>query len=181
MTNGGLKFIHPQTLRHLKVNNHTELLLPSWYGEKYIRNLKYKPSRTAWRNYVAWYLCAAGLPTARVASLLTLSASRVREIVSHSRKKWLVGNSIDTMKSLAKLDNLEGQAKEAHLLLGRRTEMAAAEYLMTRGASGIMEISAALKIGREAYIGSIALANGAVCNCRLCTNFHDQCWNYWDE
>lgn len=183
MNEGGLQFIRPNTLRHLKPGGEDlELLLPSWYGGTHVRNLKYKRSDTAWRNYIAWYLCSSGLSTADVASLLTLSASRVRAVVRQTRKKWFQGTSIETMELLAKHDQLKDADAAAHLLVGYKNEMAAAEYLMTRVlGTGILEISSALHLGRATFLDKVAQLNGNRCGCRTCRLFGPPSWAYWEE
>lgn len=182
-----LEFISPVTLRQLssETSGGDGWLFPSATGHGFVRGYEQRHSKTAWRNYVAWYLCSAGFSTGEVASLLTLSESRVRAIVRKTRNRWLIAPwSIEVMSFSAKRDNLDKSVVAAHLLIGQRTEMAAAEVLLDRCNIGcVREVSAALRIGRETFLEQVDSLAGARCICRMCAllNATPWAWAYWDE
>ena len=111
-------------------------------------------NRTAWRNFVAWYLRASGVPTARIAMFLGLSESRALAVARSAKN--IAYRKSPSSGAHARARRMIERRAEASLSEGERAalrqiEAEDAEYFLSRSITAdLFVVSAALMMGKDA-------------------------------
>lgn len=110
-------------------------------------------NRTAWRNFVAWYLRASGVPTAQIALFLGLSESRALAVARNAKN--IAYRKSPSSRAGARARRLierriEAALSESERAALRRNEVEDAEYFLARFIKAdLFVVSAALKMGER--------------------------------
>jgi hypothetical protein len=112
---------------------------------------------TIWRNVVAWYLRACGVPTGRIAQLLGLSESRALHVGRSARRiATKEPRPLTTINRMLRKQEAQGlraldPARRAKCVFDKRNADAAdAELFLARCIEAdLFVVSEALKLGRE--------------------------------
>ncbi len=184
MTGSLLEFVQPATAKLKAQPFQPEKWLHAHYSDVVLNagQLLKLATPSAYRNVLAWYLRAAGLPTADIANHLSISPSRVNAVALHAQKSFYKGAwNIAFMTKEAKSLNLRNDQLASHMLLAKRDEMRIAEGVLDRcGSVSRAAISASLQLGRQAYLDAWKATAGVTCTCQMCRMKQDGLAPYWE-
>jgi DNA-binding CsgD family transcriptional regulator len=179
-----LKFSTPTSARTKEQMVHGRPLIfadPSGYSPGF-RYEKFADSPSMYRNVITWYLKAAGLRTGDIAAHLSISPSRVNGLAMRTRKQLFSGNTIETMRWLAKYDKIPPEEIPSHVFSAVKNEMWAAENALARCISADLFVTSnSLRLGRAHYLVAMEIAQGVKCSCDLCSRAPYDFTPYWGD
>jgi len=178
-----LQFSVPTTARIKEDVLSQDLLFPRYGdGARGFKRGKFTDSPSMYRNVITWYLKAAGLTTAAIASHLSISPSRVNALALRTRKQLYSGMTIDLMQWSAKEKKLSLEELPVHMFIAMKQEMWAAENALSYCIKADCRVmSGALRLGRAAYLAAMEPVVGLKCSCDLCKFQSSDFTPYWFE
>lgn len=178
-----LQFSVPTTARIKEDVSGQDLLFPRYGdGARGFKHDKLTDNPSMYRNVIIWYLKAAGLTTATIASHLSISPSRVNALALRTRKQLYSGVSIELMQWVGKEKKLSTDELPVHMFSATKNEMWAAEHaLYFCNSADWRVVSGALRLGRAAYVAAMEPIVGLKCSCDMCKLQSSDFTPYWVE
>lgn len=181
--NEPLQFSRPTTARIKEDVSSQDLLFPKYGdGARGFKHGKLTDSPSMYRNVITWYLKAAGLTTATIASYLSISPSRVNALALRTRKQLYSGITIELMQWSGKKKKLSPEELSVHMFVAMKNEMWAAEHALSYCNKADCRVrSGALRLGRAAYVAAMDPVVGLKCSCDMCKFQSSDFTPYWVE
>ena len=177
-----LQFSVPSSARIKEDVLSQDLLFPRYGdGARGFKHGKLTDSPSMYRNVIAWYLKAAGLTTATIASHLSISPSRVNALALRTRKQLYSGITVALMEWTGKEKKLSPEELPVHMFVAMKDEMWAAEHALFFCKTDVRVVSGALRLGRAAYLAAMESIVGLKCSCDLCKLQSSDFTPYWVE
>lgn len=176
-----LQFSVPTTARVKEDALSRDLLFPRYGdGARGFKHGKLTDSPSMYRNVITWYLKAAGLTTATIASHLSISPSRVNALALRTRKQLYSGITIELMQWTGKEKKLSPEELPVHMFVAMKNEMWAAEHALAYcNKADCRVLSGALRLGRSAYLAAMESIVGLKCSCDICKLQSSDFTPYW--
>lgn len=183
--NGYLQFQNPKKLRALafseeriKVGSVDLLQLENYAKGK----CQFDNDSPVLRNLLVWFLVAAGVPTATIAEMFEISASRCSTLARQSGEKYTAQyRSSKDIQNILKSSPDKDRACIA--LAYAQREMMAAEYHLRSGDYS-KHVRKCIAMGRAQFLQAFEALQGQQCMCQWCANAaHKQheVFVYWLE
>lgn len=137
------------------------------------------------RNVLVWILIAAGVPSADVAGMFEITASRCNSIAARCQEKYM---TFPPSKSSISHGSRKGKTPEQRAkikLSAGQAQMMCAEYLLTR--AGLTPIAMlCISKAREVFSQRFDKVAGIQCDCDFCVTMGGEYqphrfWIYWPQ